>query len=105
MTDTPLRLICELTPDRHLAGHYQIEVSRAYADDLTLIKVLNLTPDEAAAILNTDNARLAASFQALNQQIADERDAHAAEMKAKDAQIAASGIVASGIVQTQSDVA
>lgn len=80
-TDTPLRLFCELTPDKQLAGHYQIEVARAYADDLTLTKVLDLTPEDAAAILNTDNARMAASFQALNQQIATERDASAAQVK------------------------
>lgn len=88
-TDTPLRLFCELTPDKQLAGHYQIEVARAYADDLTLTKVLDLTPEDAAAILNTDNARMAASFQALNQQIATERDASAAVLKAANDQIAA----------------
>lgn len=74
--ETPLRLFAELTPAGALAGHYQLEFQRRVEVDGKEIvpaahMTKDLTPEEGAAILSSDAAKLAAQVQALNQQVAE----------------------------------
>ena len=74
--DTPLRLFCEMTVDRRLAGRYQLEVQRRVEENGAeivgaQIKVIDVSAQDAAAIINTDAARITADLQAAHAQIAD----------------------------------
>ena len=74
--DTPLRLLCELTPGKTLAGHYQLEVQRrvevtGFEVAPARIVVVDITPEQGAAILASDAADLAAQVQTAHAQIAD----------------------------------
>lgn len=71
--DTPLRLFAELKTDRTLAGHYQLEMQRRVEDAgkeivPPSIKIVDLTPEEGAAILGAGAADKAAEVQSLNAQ-------------------------------------
>lgn len=72
--DTPLRLFAELTVEKTLAGRYMVETQRrTEVNGVELapprIVVLDITPEEGAAILASDAAGKAAEVQALHAQV------------------------------------
>lgn len=73
--ETPLRLFAELTTTGALAGKYQLEFQRRVeVDGKEVVPAAHMskdiTPEEGAAILESEAASLAAQVQALSQQVA-----------------------------------
>ena len=83
--ETPLRLIAELTTSGALAGRYQLEFQRRIEVNgveivPAAVMVKDLTPEEGAAIVNTEAANLASQVQALSAQLAEARATSQAEV-------------------------